>query len=276
VADGTAPLEGRYEAGKPFAGQLKMLVDLAYNTTLPETLDRYPLRPEESLHRSALQEWKQRPDSGSRRRTVSADAATRAVILRRTAFDLATADLPIPALADLSLAHVAEARSTDEWLSYMAALSDLVAHPEAFASKGEILQRRYARLLDRLARIAGPSARTVPFATGLGFNLDFAGVLVKVRYFGERAVFRVFGRPPDDAPPTVGTSRVVISGEDLETHGAREAGHQLAADLQAFRVEDPAEQLRKVRSDLRAAGIEEIGGGSAGRGGGLEQDFEAA
>jgi hypothetical protein len=275
VADGTEPVEGRYAADKQYAGQLKLLIDLAYNTALPETLDRYPLRPEESLHRSALQEWKQRADSG-RRRVVGADAATEAVILRKTAFDLAVAELPIPVLADLSLAHVARARATDEWRAYMDALADLVAHPEAFASKAATLQRRYARLLDQLARIAGPAPRTVRFAGGLGFNLDFAGVLVKVRYFGERAVYRVFGTPPEGAPPTVGMSRVVVTGDDLESRGAREAGHQIAADLQAFRVEDPAEQLRKVRSDLAAAGVEEIGGGSGRRDGGLEQDFEAA
>jgi hypothetical protein len=68
----------------------------------------------------------------------------------------------------------------------------------------------------------------------------------------------------------------VVTGDDLESSGAREAGHQIAADLQAFRVEDPAEQLRKVRSDLKAAGVEEIGGGTGRRDGGLEQDFEAA
>lgn len=252
VADGTEPLEGRYSADKRYAGQLKLLVDLAYNTSLPETLDRYPLRPEESLHRSALQEWKQRPDG--RRRMVGADAATEAVILRKTAFDLATAELPVPALADLSLAHVARARATDEWRAYLDALADLVAHPEAFAGKAATLQRRYARLLDQLARIAGPQPRTVRFAGGLGFNLDFAGVLVKVRYFGERAVYRVFGTPPEGAPPTVGLSRAVVTGDDLESRGAREAGHQIAVDLQAFRVEDPADQLRKVRSDLKAAG----------------------
>jgi len=274
VADGTEPVEGRYSAAKQYAGQLKQLIDLAYNTSLPETLDRYPLRPEESLHRSALQEWKQRPDG--RRRVVGADAATEAVILRKSAFDLATAELPVPVLTDLSLAHVARARATDEWRSYMDALADLVAHPEAFAGKAATLQRRYARLLDQLARIAGPQPRSVRFGGGLGFNLDFAGVLVKVRYFGERAVYRVFGTPPEGAPPTVGTSRVVVTGDDLESRGARDAGHQIAADLQAFRVEDPAEQLRKIRSDLKVAGVEEIGGGTGRRDGGLEQDFESS
>jgi hypothetical protein len=71
-------------------------------------------------------------------------------------------------------------------------------------------------------------------------------------------------------------SRVVVTGDDLRTHGAREAGHQIAADLQAFRVEEPAEQLRQVRADLAAAGVEEVGGGTDRRDGGLEQDFEAA
>ncbi|WP_203789283.1 hypothetical protein [Paractinoplanes rishiriensis] len=273
VAEGSPPTDGRYDPAKRFAAQLKQLVDLAYNTTLPETLDRYPLRPEASLHRAALQEWKQRPDSRGAR-TTDADAALDAVIRRRTAFDIAAAELPVPALADLDLGHVARARATDEWLAYRDALADLVTHPEAFADKAGVLQRRYAKLLDRLAVIAGPQPRSVPFSAGVGFNLDFSGVLVKVRYFAEGAYYRVFGTPPPDAPPSVGMSRAVISGEGPDGDGARRAGHHLAADLQPFVVEEPAELLRKVRSDLAAAGIREVGGGSGARDGGLEQDLE--
>jgi hypothetical protein len=114
----------------------------------------------------------------------------------------------------------------------------------------------------------------VPFAAGVGFHLDFAGVLVKVRYFAQGAYYRVFGSPPPGAPPSVGMSRAVISGEGTQATGARRAGYHLAADLQPFVVEEPAELLRKVRSDLAAAGIEEAGGGSASRDGGLEQDVE--
>jgi hypothetical protein len=108
----------------------------------------------------------------------------------------------------------------------------------------------------------------VRFAAGVGFNLDFAGVLVKVRYLAEGAVYRVFGAAPKGTPPTVGMCRAVISGGD------RKAGHHLAADLRAFTVEDPADLLRKVRSDLATAGVEEAGPASSSRDGGLEQDFE--
>jgi hypothetical protein len=265
VAPGSRPVEGRYDRSKEFAAELKLLVDLAYNTTLPETLDRYPLRPEQSLHRAALQEWKQRSDTRSAP-TTDAATALAAVIHRRTAFDLASAALPVPALTELDLSHMAAARGTDEWLTYRDALADLVTHPEAFADKAARLQRRYAALLDRLAVLAGPKPRTVPFAAGVGFNLDFAGVLVKVRYRARGAYYRVFGTPPPGAPPSVGMSRAVI--------GSRRAGHRLAADLQPFVVEDPAELLDKVRSDLAAAGIEETSGGTSSRDGGLEQDIE--
>lgn len=266
VADGSRPVDGHYDRDKEFAGHLKQLVDLAYNTTLPETLDRFPLRPDESLHRAALQEWKQRAGGGGG--ATTADAALDAMIRRRTAFDIASAELPVPTLADLDLGHVAECRATDEWTAYRDALTDLVVHPEAFADKAGVLQRRYARLLDRLAGIAGPRPRSVRFGAGVGFNLDFAGVLVKVRYLAEGAVYRVFGAAPKGTPPTVGMCRAVIAGGD------RKAGHHLAADLQQFTVEDPADLLRKVRSDLAAAGVEEAGVASSSRDGGLEQDFE--
>jgi hypothetical protein len=90
-------------------------------------------------------------------------------------------------------------------------------------------------------------------------------VLVKVRYLAEGAVFRVFGKPPPGAPPSVGMSRAVISGGE---------DHQLAADLQPFAVEEPAELLRRIPRGLAAQGIEEASGGNGSRDGGLEQDLE--
>src|SRR5262249_53096643 len=66
VADGTKPADGCYDAGKPFAGALKQLADLKYATTLPDVLDRYPLTPADSLHRTAMQEYRMiQPDKAA-------------------------------------------------------------------------------------------------------------------------------------------------------------------------------------------------------------------
>jgi hypothetical protein len=272
VDDNTRPVDGRYSATKPFAEHLKLLVDLAYNTTLPETLDRYPLRPEDSLHRSALQEWKQR--SGTSASPVDAQEAAESLILTRLAYDRATASLPLPSLADVSLAHVAVVRGSEQWHSYITALRDLVDHPQLYESKATALRTAYAALLAELGRVAGPQRSAVAVQPSLGFNLDFAGVLVKVRYFAERAVYRVVGAAPEQPRRTVGMSRVVVTGDALESTGARTAGHHLAADLRPFHVDDPAEFLGWLEGRLAAAGIQRIGGGSAVRDGGLEQDQE--
>src|SRR5207253_2408483 len=58
VAADTRPAEGRYDRGKPFAGELKRLLDLRHNANLPDVLERFPMVPADTLPRSALQEWR--------------------------------------------------------------------------------------------------------------------------------------------------------------------------------------------------------------------------
>lgn len=54
--DGADTSEGRIDRAKPFALELKQLVDLKYNVNLPDALDRFALTPLDSPPRSLLQE----------------------------------------------------------------------------------------------------------------------------------------------------------------------------------------------------------------------------
>ncbi|MBM2620210.1 hypothetical protein JIG36_32315 [Actinoplanes sp. LDG1-06] len=270
VVDGK-PAEGRYSRSKRFAGELKQLIDLAYNTSLPETLDRYPLRPEDSLNRSALQEWT--PRTERQEKPLGEAEILEQLVIRRTAFDLATNQLVVPPLGDLGLTDIVQARGTDEWHAYMAALADVVGHPETFESGAQALQRTYSALLERLARIAGDNRRGLRFTTGFGFNLDFAGVLLKVRWFGGRLFYRQVGTPPSQPQRTRGMSRVVVSGDDVETQAARRGGHLVAVDLKPFDVEDPVQFLREAVGQLEAAGARRVDRGPGSRDGGLERDL---
>ncbi|HXM58547.1 MAG TPA: hypothetical protein VOB72_24315, partial [Candidatus Dormibacteraeota bacterium] len=58
IADESRPSEGRYDRGKPFAGELKRLLDLRHGVNLPDALHRPPLMAPDTLPRSALQEWR--------------------------------------------------------------------------------------------------------------------------------------------------------------------------------------------------------------------------
>ncbi|MGK5685589.1 hypothetical protein [Actinoplanes sp. URMC 104] len=271
VVDGK-PAEGRYSSSKKFAAELKLLIDLAYNTSLPETLDRYPLRPEDSLNRSALQEWT--PRTERREDVVGEDRLLEQLVVRRVAFDVATDRLAVPPLGDLGLADITRARRTDEWHAYMAALADVVGHPETFESGAQALRQAYDALLRQLTRIAGAHRRSLRFSTGFGFNLDFAGVLLKARYFGGQLLYRQVGVPPSEPRPTRGMSRVVVAGDDIETQDARRGGHIVAVDLKPFHVEDPREFLREAVRRLEEAGARRVDAGPGTRDGGLERDLE--
>jgi len=54
--DGAPDFEGRIDRNKPFALQIKQLLDLQYNVNLSDALDRFTLTPIDSPPRSALQE----------------------------------------------------------------------------------------------------------------------------------------------------------------------------------------------------------------------------
>jgi hypothetical protein len=271
AADNTRILEGRYAKDKPFAAELKLLIDLAYNTALPESIDRFPLRPEDSVHRAALQEWrgKQKPNM------VSAEEVADSLIKQRLAFDRGQASLQVPALAGLGMRHIAAARETEQWARYIAALGRLVEHPELYEDQSTVLRDRYGVLLQELAKIVGADGPTVPVRPQIGFNLDFAGVLVKVRYFAQGAVYQIFGEAPASAGNTTGTSRVVVTGDVLGQAIARESGHHLAADLQTFRVGNVRRFVTQLRTQLKSAGVAEVTSGSSTRDGGLEQDVAA-
>jgi hypothetical protein len=100
-------------------------------------------------------------------------------------------------------------------------------------------------------------------------------VLVTVRYFAERAVYRMVGAPPAECGPTTGMSRVLVTGETPQTPGARPGGYHLAADLRPFHVDDAGEFLGWLQGRLSAAGIERIPGGSTVRDGGLDRPLKA-
>ncbi|HZN17466.1 MAG TPA: hypothetical protein VFB84_04640 [Micromonosporaceae bacterium] len=271
TVDGTPPAQGRYSSTKPFATELKLLADLAYNTSLPETLDRFPLRASDSLHRAALQEWKQ----GGRSRTppVAADTVAEQLILKRLAYDEAMESLPpLPPIEGLDLTQVAAVRRTDEWARYTETLRQLVGNVSVYETKANQLRKDYAAMLGRLPVVGSPRQRTAAGPV-LGFNLDIAGVLMRVRYLAGQAVYWVVGRPPALARRTVGMSRVVVAtGGGPEREGG--PGHHLAADLSPFRVDNPRDVLALFEARLEEAGVRRINGGGAMRDGGLENDEE--
>ncbi len=153
AAPGTTPAERRYDYTKPFAGEIKQLLDLAYSRNLPDALDGYLLTPIDSLPRTALQETADELTGRLSNITVQ-DIMT---MLQRTVFSLVQDGLYLPSLDLLSLPDVDQIRGMNEWYDYIAKLKALLADPiPSFAQGGaQAVQESYARLADQMTKLIG-------------------------------------------------------------------------------------------------------------------------
>jgi hypothetical protein len=248
VRDGSNVAAGQYDPAKPFSGELKQLADLRYMTNLPDALDRFPLTPANSLHRTALQEERlvqpNRP---------SADpAALVDTLLRRRAFDLVQQPLAV-SLTGLSLEHILQARHTDEWHEYILSLNRLVNDPEQFDKHAARVYWSYVNLATTLADIVGarpPSSGWLPVMKVL---IEFVGATLTI-VFGSEAVVQIVGQVATDVAGTASTAvvRFVVA-----SHNRRQSQHELGTGIEIMKVKfaHTGDAWAQLISRFRAAGL---------------------
>jgi hypothetical protein len=260
VADGTDPAVGRYDPAKPFAGELKQLVDLRYNTSLPDALDRYPLTPADSLHRTALQEERWAPRAGD----PADPAELAATLLRRRTFDLVQRPLRV-SLTGLDLPQIWQARHTDEWHAYVDRLQALLRHPEEFDVRAQQVYDAYVGLAGRLAELVGDRRTDLDaeWRPVIKVVIEVLGATLSIVYSGDPVV-EVSGRVAEEVAARASTAvvRFIVTHRDR-----RLARNQLATGIDIMRVRfartgaDWAELIDRLRA-----------GGLAIREGGDEDD----
>lgn len=152
-APGTTSAERRYDYTKPFAGEIKQLLDLAYSRNLPDALDGYLLTPIDSLPRTALQETADELTGRLSNITVQ-DLMP---MLQRTVFSLIQEGMYLPSLDLLSLPDVDQIRGMSEWYDYMAQLKALLQDPIASFAQGgaRAVHESYARLAEQMTKLLG-------------------------------------------------------------------------------------------------------------------------
>lgn len=153
--DGTPVTEGRYDRTKPFAAEIKQLLDLVYNVNLADALGMYPLTPTGSLRRVALQEWRDvRANSAD---GIIRDPEQLVKFLQRQAFSAVQDRLTPSAIDTLSLEDIWRLRQSGAWHRYMEAFTSLTGDPAAFQENVGDVFDRYVRLNSEIIRIAGAS-----------------------------------------------------------------------------------------------------------------------
>ncbi|MFI2640886.1 hypothetical protein [Streptomyces sp. NPDC018610] len=159
---GTNIAEGRYDRNKPFATEIKQLLDLIYNVNLADALGRYPLTPVDSLRRVVLQEARE-----ARARATAGfveDPEQLLTLLRRQSFATVQDRLTPSAVDALTLQDIWRLRQTSAWNEYIRAFGALTAAPGAFHDSVGRVFDRYVRLNTEILKLSRERGRARPAA----------------------------------------------------------------------------------------------------------------
>jgi hypothetical protein len=194
ITAGDSPAERMYDSSKPFAAEIKQLLDLQYNVNLPDALGGYLITPIESLPRTSLQEWQEtarQPDQ------ITADDILK--LLQRTAFDLVGQGLNVKSMDALSLQDVREIRHTDEWTTYIQSLENLLQNPLLFAESGAArVYDSYAKLAKRITDIIAGQDRKgkvlTTWAPAIELIFYIAGAVLSCVWTADGATYQLYGQ----------------------------------------------------------------------------------
>ncbi|QDY75162.1 hypothetical protein FQU76_33600 [Streptomyces qinzhouensis] len=149
---GSRVSDGRFDRRKPFAGEVKQLLDLIYNVNLADALEMYPLTPADSLRRVILQEWRDLRVQTSQ--DVIRDPEEVVRYLQRQIFATVQDRLTPAGIDALELEDVRTLRQTDEWQVYMSAFDTLVADPGTFQERVHQVFSGYVGLNSRIVALS--------------------------------------------------------------------------------------------------------------------------
>jgi hypothetical protein len=260
------PTSGRCDGNKPYSQEIKQLIDLQYNTSLPEFLDRLPMRPLDTLHRAALRENRpQHPAPGDADQAVLAD-----VLRSRLAFDNLVDNLDpfdTASLLSLDLPSIVKIRESGTWHTYTTKLAGLVSEPLLFEARADAVLEAYQELL----RVIAEGRPALPWKTVRQSYLEISGVSLEVT-FGRRPVFQQIGEITGDPAPCQATVRIAMVNKLTRNR----ANPDLVFDTLHAQIDDPRAYLDQVKRTLRQDGFRERRQRSrpVGRRGGMEQDRE--
>ncbi|MET7285496.1 hypothetical protein [Streptomyces sp. NPDC005573] len=155
---GTNVAEGRYDRDKPFAAEIKQLLDLIYNVNLADALGRYPLTPVGSLRRVVLQEAREARSATG----FVEDPGQLLTFLRRQTFATVQDHLTPSAVNDLTLGDIWRLRQTSAWNAYIRAFGELTSDPGAFHDGVGQVFDRYVRLNSEILALARDRRKARP------------------------------------------------------------------------------------------------------------------
>lgn len=255
VAPRSNPVDGEYDPGKPFSGELKQLLDLSYAVNLPDALGRYALTPVDSLPRTSLQEVTVRYAENPHK--VTAGELKR--LLQREVFSQVMTALGeegfLRSLHHLSLAEVQTVRGSNEWAAYIEEVRRLLADPLSFETRAGTIFDSYvdlARVINRVstqARITANLERWTPAIT-LMINIGGALITATMNPFGQalpaQVAYNFAGNVAQDATQVV--ARMIIGG--ISNRGAQ-ARLENSIDFMNAQMNNARQQWGELIEEIR-------------------------
>ncbi|MFC3574475.1 hypothetical protein ACFOZ0_14575 [Streptomyces yaanensis] len=154
---GSNVADGEYDGSKPFAAQIKQLLDLLYSVNLADALGRYPLTPQGSLRRLVLQEVRDVRDDPE----VVRDPEALFLFLQKQAFGVVQDHLTPSNVDGLTLGDVWSLRQSGDWNAYIRAFGALSADPLAFHEHVGRVFDRYVQLNRTIVKLAAARRQRV-------------------------------------------------------------------------------------------------------------------
>lgn len=257
TADGSNPVDKKYDFKKPFAAEIKQLIDLKYNVNLPDALEGIALTPFDSLPRSALQEL------GSARKNRSEpekNADDWLKLLKDSAFERLQQGLYLESLlqdgyldslASLNLQEVLEVRTTEEWQIYMQSMDDLLRNPDKFEEMAEPVYQNYINLnkqMTNLVKLKRSQEKVELWTPGIEYILEISGVQLLVKWSDKGTTYAFNGKvsslDEDDTVPFVEKFR--IAGSE-----ANQADLNMTIELKKGTTRSPREQWEAMKRKIQ-------------------------
>ncbi len=137
---------GRTE-DSPFLLELKKLVDLRYNSNLPDFLKRYTFTPVNMPSRLALQDGVRAVREIESKKVVNLieELRTHFIQIQREFMAKAHKGMSLPFLGELSVADVIEARQLDEWHDFALYQQEILREPLEILERLEIFQYKFEK-----------------------------------------------------------------------------------------------------------------------------------
>jgi hypothetical protein len=155
VAPNTGTADGIYlppDRENPFRHEIKKLIDLKYNTNLPDALNRYSFTPSGLPTRSALQDDFQIGDIDSEKVNNFIDRELAKITKESRKFmEQSQKSMYLPLLSELSLSDVLEIRKLESWKEFIDKQSYILTNPLDIGDKYEDFQKSFEKFQSHLS-----------------------------------------------------------------------------------------------------------------------------